>query len=427
MSDDKIKRLQPARQTAESLRGTGAASGTGGPVDSAARAGTQKPTLGQRATAAVAAVSSQPPPASCQQSIYISFFFDGTGNNLKADLPTAEHSNVARLFRAMPLDDPMTGVFSRYVPGIGTLFPEIGDNGKGPIPVIDTHSGMGAMGQARLDFSFKELEKIIAKAEARALNPTNKIISIKVAVIGFSRGATLARAFVRDLLDPRQGRTVLQADQAFWNKGRYPLSVEFMGLWDSVASVGLPMSANNVRAIRSSRRVGGNVGRFAADALLHERPELLRAVDLAFGIPGADPSPGAANGHGAWADGLGIPAVVRQCVQMVAAHEIRNSFPVDSLQRGGSRAANCKEMVYPGSHSDVGGGYRPGESGKGSASASTAPEVADSDKLLSCISLRAMYDEALSAGVPLRKSAASNWTRDNIDDFAVSPLLVDRF
>ena len=283
------------------------------------------------------------------------------------------------------------------------------------------------MGQARLDFYFKELEKIIAKAEARALNPTNKIINIKVAIIGFSRGATLARAFVRDLLDTRQSRTILKGDQTFWKKGRYPLSVEFMGLWDSVASVGLPMSANNVRAIRSSRRVGANVGRFAADALLQDRPELLRAVDLAFGVPGADPSPGSANGHGAWADGLGIPAAVRQCVQMVAAHEIRNSFPVDSLQRGGNRAANCKEMVYPGSHSDVGGGYRPGEGGKGSSAASGTGGRQLTAELLSQLALKAMYDEAVAAGVPMRKTAAANWLQDNANDFEISPAMADIF
>ncbi|MFY0583563.1 hypothetical protein ACN28S_63020 [Cystobacter fuscus] len=46
---------------------------------------------------------------------------------------------------------------------------------------------------------------------------------------------------------------------------------------------------------------------------------------------------------------------------MIAAHEIRNSFPVDSVLQGNSYPKNCREMVYPGAHSDVGGGYRRGE------------------------------------------------------------------
>jgi hypothetical protein len=427
MTPDKLSKLQPARQTAASLRGTGAAAGSGGPTDAAAHAAAQAPTLAQRTATASAAEAGKPPPASCQQCLYVSFFFDGTGNNLKADVPTLEHSNVARLFRAMPLDDTSKGVFSLYIPGIGTLFPEVGDNGKSPIPVVDTHTGMGAMGQARLDFAFKELDKIIAQAEARAMNPTNKIIQIKIAVFGFSRGATLARAFVRDLLGAKLGKTVVQGGEVFWKKGRYPLSIEFMGLWDSVASVGVPMSANNIKAIRSSRRTGGNVGRSMLDGLLHTQPEMLRAVDLAFGTPGADPSPGSADGHGAWADGLAIPSVVNQCVQMIAGHEIRNSFPVDSLQRGATRAANCKEMIYPGAHSDVGGGYRPGEGGKGAASPTTATTVGDNDMLLSRVPLRAMYDEAVTAGVPLRKPAANNWSQINIDDFATSPILGERY
>lgn len=429
MKDDTLPRVQPVAQTAASLRGTGTASGANGtPMDPAIHA-VQKsqPTLAQKAAALANAEGGKPAPASCTQCLYVSFFFDGTGNNLKADTPTFEHSNVARLFRAMPLDDRTTGIFSRYIPGIGTFFPEGGDNGKGPIPFVDHHNGMGGMGQARLDFAFKELEKIVAEAKARAQNPTNKIVWIKLAVFGFSRGATLARAFVRDLLDPKLSKTIVQGSEVFWKNGRYPLSIEFMGLWDSVASVGLPMSANNMRAFRSTRRTGGNVGRGIVDGLLHSQPELLRAVDLAFGRPGADPSPGSADGHGAWADGLAIAAVVKQCVQMVAAHEIRNSFPVDSLQRGQTRGSNCKEMVFPGAHSDVGGGYRPGEGGKGTASMTSARVPADNNLVLSRIPLRAMCDEAVAAGVPLRKQAAGNLSQDNVEDFDISPVLVDRY
>ena len=153
MSEDKLSKLQPARQTAASLRGTGAAAGSGGPTEPAPRAALPAPTLAQRAVAASAAEDAKPPPASCQQCLYVSFFFDGTGNNMKADLPTLEHSNVARMFRAH-LEDKPGGVERVYIPGIGTLFPEIGDNGKGPIPVVDTHNGMGAMGQPKGDQGF---------------------------------------------------------------------------------------------------------------------------------------------------------------------------------------------------------------------------------------------------------------------------------
>lgn len=421
--------MQPATQSAAALRGTGAATGTDGtpitPATQASPAG--QSTLAHKAKALVNAESDKPPPASCKQCLYVSLFFDGTGNNLRADTPTFEHSNVARMFRAHLPDDAVSGVFRRYIPGIGTLFPEVGDSGKGSIPFVDHHNGMGGMGQARLDYAFRELDKIMLAARARAQNPTNKIMWMKLAIFGFSRGATLSRAFVRDLFDAKLGKTTVRGNEVFWKDGQIPLSIEFLGLWDSVASVGLPMSANNIRAFRSKRRTGGNVGRSIVAGLLHTQPELLRAVDLAFGTPGADPSPGSADGHGAWADGLVIPEVVKQCVQMVAGHEIRNSFPVDSLQRGQTRAPNCREMVFPGSHSDVGGGYRPGEGGKGTASKTSAEAPADNNLVLSRIPLRAMYDEAVRAGVPLRKPAAGNLSQDNIEDFDISPTLADRY
>jgi Uncharacterized alpha/beta hydrolase domain (DUF2235) len=57
-----------------------------------------------------------------------------------------------------------------------------------------------------------------------------------------------------------------------------------------------------------------------------------------------------------WANGLEIPPLIEQCVHMVAAHEIRNSFPLDSALQGLQYPFNVREMVYPGAHSDVGGG-----------------------------------------------------------------------
>ena len=412
MSDKQLSRVQPVAQTAASLVGTGAVAGRGPLVERAVAPSAGKASLAARIAGMDAAHADASPSVSCQQSLYVSFFFDGTGNNMDADMPTLEHSNVARLYRAHARDNSATGVFRRYIPGIGTRFAEIGDAGQGPIPMVDTHKGMGAMGQNRLDWAFKELKTLISQAEARAQNPTNKILLIRLAVFGFSRGATLARAFVRDLVDPSKGMTVLQGGQLAWKTGRYPLSIEFMGLWDTVASVGLPMSANNVGAYRSSRRSGGNAIRMTKDVLLRQKPEM---------------SPGSADGHGAWADGLKIPDVVRQCVHMVAAHEWRNSFPVDSVQGSAlTRGANCREYVYPGAHSDVGGGYRPGESGEGKATPS-GQRNPDAALQLSLVPLRAMYDKAIEAGVPLMKMGSEGWADFNVSDFSIESTLLDRF
>lgn len=348
--------------------------------------------------------ASRLPVVSCQQLLWFNFFFDGTGNNRDADLGTLEHSNVVRLFRAMPIDNPVTGLYSIYVPGIGTYFKEVGDNG-GSI----WGNGLGAEGQTRLDWALKQFDEKLAPHLARACNASNRIIEINIAAFGFSRGATQARAFIRDLIAQRCNKVGAGLQL---KEGKCPLRIRFMGLFDTVASVGAPMSANNLRAVRTDRIDGGNIARYAISAVIQRSPPpQLRAVDIAFGAPGADPAPGIADGHGSWANGLQIPPAVELAVHYVAAHEIRNSFPVDSVCDGGRKPGNCKEMVYPGVHSDVGGGYRPGEGGKSG----------DRGTTFSLIPLRHMYDEALSIGVPLLPEKA--WQQDNKNDFYASDAL----
>lgn len=376
-------------------------------MDAAPKAATTK-TASNLGAAMATKAASRPPVASCRQLLWFSFFFDGTGNNRDADLGTLEHSNVVRLFRAMPIDNPVTGLYSIYVPGIGTYFKEVGDNG-GTL----WGRGLGAEGQKRIDWAFKQFDEKLAPHLARACNASNRIIEINIAAVGFSRGATQARAFIRDFIAQRCN-TVGAGLQL--KEGKCPLRIRFMGLFDTVASVGVPMSANNLRAVRTDRLDSGNIARHAISAVIQRSPPpLLRAVDIAFGAPGADPAPGVADGHGSWANGLQIPPAVELAVHYVAAHEIRNSFPVDSVCDGGRKPDNCKEMVYPGVHSDVGGGYRPGEEGK---SASRL-------EMLSLIPLRHMYEEAVEMGVPFLSEKA--WQEFNKKDFEVSATLKERY
>lgn len=344
----------------------------------------------------------------CLQRITIAFFFDGTGNNLDADVSTSEHSNVARLFKAHPKDDEVAQVYARYVPGLGTYFKEIKDPGG-------TTSGkaFGAWGQERLTWAFKELSQILQKAEARANNPSNKIVEVRISVFGFSRGAALARAFCRDLLkttNKQHGQFIVGAGPLSISpivlKGGYPIEVYFLGLFDTVASVGLPLSTNNFLIKRRnglSWRSGREVVPAASTfySTIGEAERDLRI--LAFGTPGADPSPGPVDGHGAWAYDLRIAEIVTRCVHMVAGHEMRNSFPLDSALDGNRYPDGTIEMVYPGVHSDVGGGYRQGEGGKSS--------------MLSRVPLRAMLEKAIESKVPLR-SIDQLITADQQKDFA---------
>ncbi|EPX57392.1 hypothetical protein D187_007146 [Cystobacter fuscus DSM 2262] len=303
----------------------------------------------------------------------VSFFFDGTGNNLKADLPTHEHSNVARLFRAH--QDKLRF----YIPGLGTYFKDVDDPGN-----ESRGNGGGYRGEARLQWALRQLESCLAQSDGRQ--------TIHLALFGFSRGAALARAFALRIAKNCQRR-----GDGTWRlvlgQRTSPVRLYFMGLFDSVASVGLPMGINNV---------GSMVGGLGSTGLAMAHRNYKDLENIAFGsAPGADPAPGGFNGHMEWAGDLRIPELVEDCLHMVAAHEIRNSFPVDSVLQGQSYPSNCREMVYPGAHSDVGGGYRVGEGGR---SRSTGA-------LLSMIPLRVMRAQAIHAGVPLDASV-------NPQDFA---------
>jgi len=159
---------------------------------------------------------------------------------------SGEHSNVARLYRAMPTENPDAGLLTFYIPGIGTPFREIGDEGG------DWKAAVAWGGQARLDWAWARLEEQIAKAAARASNPVNKICMINVAVFGFSRGAALARAFAVKL----QAACQRQGQGWVFTKGQYPIRLYFMGLFDTVASVGIPTAA---RKYQREASVAGHV------------------------------------------------------------------------------------------------------------------------------------------------------------------------
>jgi len=69
--------------------------------------------------------------AECTFNIHVGLFFDGTGNNYYRDKKDFSHTNVARLFDAY-LDLPDDGLYRIYVPGVGTIFPEIGELEESP-------------------------------------------------------------------------------------------------------------------------------------------------------------------------------------------------------------------------------------------------------------------------------------------------------
>lgn len=337
------------------------------------------------------------PPPSCSVIVRMSFFFDGTGNNLDADVGTAEHSNVARLYRAHGTNDQRTGIYRAYIPGLGTYFKDIGDPGDADV----RGAAFGRRGEDRLDWAMRELDLRLQK------HPTSTVVGLDIALFGFSRGAALARAFALRL----QQRVEQDGLSWRWRQGGFPARIYFMGLFDTVASVGQPASTS-INAFFVAKQW------MAVDTALRVRRESASAglEAIAFGQrDGADPTPGVFDGHLSWANDLRLPHLVERCVHFVAAHEVRNSFPLDSVRLGDEYRGGVEEVVFPGVHSDVGGGYRPGEGGK---------SLVDEESL-SAIPLRQMYQAARSAGVPLTE--LSRASEQVSSDFRCSDQLLQRW
>ncbi|MFK3841015.1 T6SS phospholipase effector Tle1-like catalytic domain-containing protein [Serratia sp. NPDC087055] len=395
----------------------------------------------------------------CCKTLHISLFFDGTGNNLNNDLllSNPKHpTNIARLFRATIGDGTAGGVsdkrkvpldtasesggkyFKFYIPGVGTPFPEVNDLDYSMMGLMGATKGEERINWALLRIidvlKFSATEKWLTTAESRRsisnmgtswnrlwfggshnryeefsrllndlapkLRPLitqpepgkPKLLGIKLYVYGFSRGAA-ARAFVRwlsELLPPpaAEGEKPPQCLQI--GELRLPISVEFLGLLDTVASVGVA----------------------------HVAP--------------------LAEGHMGWADDtMELPSdetyggLIKKCVHLVSSHEQRLCFPLDSVRRGnGKYPSYATEVVYPGMHSDIGGGYPPGDQGKANDE--------DDSLLLSQISLNDMYAAAFSAGAPMKvpegilpdELSAQRWRimdADNLSEFDIDTQLVNRF
>ena len=375
------------------------------PVSSAVQAYTDSTTSTQTRIAQIREqMAKKPQPTSsadCQQEPWISIFFDGTGNNFDADINTRKHSNVARLFEAHPVDDRVRGIYRIYIPGLGTYNRDISDSGDGLVGI--TGNALGNRGEDRLRQAQEKLDTLIKQVSALAKNPVNKIRMIHLALFGFSRGAALARAFAQRL----QTKFSIQDARGGWctKDGNHPIEIYFMGIFDTVASVGAPPAAKNL--LRDARPVYNNPYLSASPTGMIQKG-VFNALDVFLSQ---------ADGHVAWGADMRIPdkSFVKHCEHMIAVHEFRNSFPVDLVLDNGKYPVNCRESVYPGAHSNVGGGYRPGECGKSDTEA----------ELLSQIPLREMHRIAIEKGVPLMKM--EEMKEYQLKSFSLDPILSRRY
>ena len=357
-----------------------------------------------KATACTQPQSNKP---SCSGQVHVGLFFDGTGNNKRLDydsLPPEQrkHSNVVRIFQAHR-DRPGGGFFRHYIPGVGTPFPQIGDANH-PDGLWPGGSAFAERGEHRIVWGLLQLinsvhgyvhgnpliqvgqDSTIAnnlasvgtpgvmrrvalrtwqdKLKAALEGAKPKVEQINVSVFGFSRGAAESRAFCNWLFE------VCEQEGGGWTFAGIPLRVSFLGIFDTVASVGL-------------------TNLFDSGTLL---------------------------GHQSWADNnLEIHPGVERCVHFVAGHEVRACFPLDSVRVKSSYPGNAKEVMYPGAHSDVGGGYAPADLG-------VSPRAKE---MFSVIPGASMYQEARLSGVPLLPLEAM--TPDDRQALQPDPSTIQRF
>ena len=188
------------------------------------------------------------------------YAFDGTWNEDEEE--EGKETNVLKFCKCLPLD---MNVF--YLEGVGTRGGFIGK-------LLGGLTGAG--GRFRIKEAMERLDKYFAEGD--------RVIDI----IGFSRGSALALHFANQVNEEKDGA-----------------EVRFLGIWDTVASFGLP----------------GN--------------------DLNIG----------------W--DLTLPDNVKKCFHAMALDERRGNFPVTRVKapKGGlSTEGRVQEVWFRGVHSDVGGG-----------------------------------------------------------------------
>jgi len=237
------------------------------------------------------------------------FGFDGDGNSPDNSYGN-DVSNVARLYNLYPdqaEEQLPPGAEEAYIPvyieGIGT------SSGQGD-SLYSQGTGQGDTGVvARV----KQMPTLALK-QIRLLqdsNPGLKIRRVEVDLFGFSRGAAAARHCANDLLKGPgsflarslpAGSPLLVSDFAWRHRSDFVLN--FIGLFDTVAGI----------------------------VSLRDR----------------DFSP-----HNAVNPGLNLrlaPGIARKVVHLVADNEYRHNFSLTQTEQ---------DIMLPGCHSDIGGGYLP--------------------------------------------------------------------
>lgn len=242
-------------------------------------------------------------------TVRIGVFFDGTGNNRDNSLQGLAHpQQVPAGFAGGSYTSAQTNVALLH-----ELYPQDGRGYlKQYVEGIGTQSGQAdawfSQATGRWDSGVEARVGEAAEALARQLQallarePAVEISGLEFDLFGFSRGAAAARHFANDLRSGSGSLLAvalrdcpeLAASGFSWSDG---VVINFIGLFDTVAAIFSPLTDE----------------------------------------------------HGMGDLRLGLDAgLARGMVQLVAADEHRHHFPL---------VASASDIVLPGAHADIGGGY----------------------------------------------------------------------
>jgi hypothetical protein len=277
-----------------------------------------------------------------ERILRIGVFFDGTGQNEKNDeyketRGDKSRTNIARLFAAYP---EKTGESAKiYVSGVGTLdgawqTPEVIDKGE------DESKPSSAFGVYDDNGVFQKWQTLLVSlrdiiTEQLQNGFYDSITHLAFDVFGFSRGAALARHFINVLVqeglpDYRRARNAPLGRSHLNVAGKHP--------------------PNLLGGTHYSTYSENNDG-YHRD---NQRSSSVRFVGL-FDTVGSFYLPGD-NSNGGFQLHLNSKDVGR-AFQVCAHHEYRINFPLSSLKTKEKLPANFYEEVFPGAHTDIGGGY----------------------------------------------------------------------
>ena len=267
-------------------------------------------------------------------NITMGIFFDGTKNNKYNidhwenidDSYQGSYTNVASLWDMYEtsLKDPNKLIDKVYIEGPGTESPiEVRPTPNNPEGLVSSEKSDSMMGYAYaakstgVNAKIERACRLIYDKVARICNDRMKYLDILyLDVFGFSRGAAEARSFISRLESDAGTKTedykvcLRQYFKMNHNLRGARFRIRFLGIFDTVSSFHPSFSL--------SPEFGNDVKELA----------------------------------------LGIPQEVEKTIHFVAADEYRDYFALTTISSAQDRGI---EIIFPGAHSDIGGGYASSE------------------------------------------------------------------